>query len=78
MAEGIERLGDDHGGVGNREVRELIERRRRSVVVDHDAVEHQKGGPPGAQVLELLVKMLHGTFHFELDLEKQLLHFNSP
>src|SRR6185503_16459379 len=60
---GVPGLDRDERGVGRREVAHLVERRRRAVVVDADAVQHGQGGPPGAHRAELLAHGLERRVH---------------
>src|SRR3954451_20896774 len=59
----VVRLDGDQPRLGRVDRRHLAQRRLRAVVVDADAVQQRRAGPPGAHGLELLARRVHGLVH---------------
>ena len=59
----VERLDRQHARLGRVDRREVLERRRRAVVVDRDAVEQRRRRAAGAHGVEVLVRRLDRLVH---------------
>src|SRR6478735_3081395 len=64
----VVRLDQDDPGLGGGERRELLERRGRAVVVDHDLAEHARRRPTGPDRRELLARRLDRLVHLAVGL----------
>ena len=53
ICDGVVRLDREEAGLGRRDRRHVVERRRRPVVVDRDPVEQRRRRAPGADAVEL-------------------------
>ena len=70
---GVERLHDEQTRLRRRDRREALERRRRPVVVDRDAVEERRGRAAGANRVELVVRRLDRLVHAPLRVREEVL-----
>ena len=68
----VVRLHGEQARLGHVDRRELVERRRRAVVVDLDAVEQRRRGAPGAHGVELVRRRLDRLVHAPLRVVEQV------
>src|SRR5574338_629390 len=70
-------LDDDQVRIGRADAGDLVERSRRAVVVDRDALDEGRRGPPGADTGEVALHGIHGALHLGLDLAQRLVRHAS-
>ena len=70
---GVERLHDEQPRLRRRDRREALERRRRAVVVDRDAVEECRRRAARPDRVELVVRRLDGLVHPPLRVREKVL-----
>src|SRR5262249_44647042 len=58
----VQGLDQDLARLGDRDLRHLVDRRRRPVVVDADVVDQRGRGAPGANPFELVLRVDQGLF----------------
>ena len=63
----IPRLDGDERRLGNVQVRELVQRRRRPVIVHADVIQNSERGAPGPDVRHLVLKVRNRLLHSGLE-----------
>ena len=70
--DGIERLHRDHLRLGRVNLRDLVERHLRSVVVDRNGVEHVDVGASGARGSHFAAEVFYRLLHAGLELSENV------